>query len=266
MKRRIAVIALSLMMSLMLTVPVALADVLPASVNIQIGGYGEGLGVGVPKTQGSSYGWYGGYLDIAPVEYITYTHGWVSSSANDPHAGDYYITYTVHLEHGVSPGETICWIPIQYVSSVSATYNVQSGSYQKAGIPVAKILYSGEISLSSFEVSKTADGVSYSLPYSYVASNDSYFAVVWPSDAGTSGNTVTCTVYVSGLISPISESDGKLDVPALDSILLYPFQQLHQAPALFTLLSTLWSTSIIDAYFSLAISMLLMAIIIKCMR
>ena len=266
MKRYFAILA-SVMMVLTLMVPTAFADVLPVAMNIRIGGYGEGLGVGSVLTKGEAYGWYGGYVEVASIDYITYSSGYISSSADDPHAGDYRITYSIVLFDAVSPGETICYIPIHLVSSVSAEYDVSSNGSSYVGTSAVKVTCPGPITLSSFDVQKTADGDMYSISYPFDGTGKSYFAVTWPADAATdSATTVLVDVYISGLSSPVSESDNAFVVPDLTDILLRPFQKVHAVPPMLTMFSTLFSTSIISEYLGLSISALIIIIILKAGR
>ena len=264
--KRFFVIFASMIMVLTLMVPAAFADVLPVAMNFQIGGYGEGLGVGAVLTKGEKYGWYGGYVEVCDVDYITYSSGYISSSADSSHAGDYRITYSIVLFDMVSPGQTICYIPIDYVSSVSVEYDISSGNYSYSGNSVTKSVCPGSINLSSFEVQKTADGDMYSISYPYDGTNCTYFAVKWPAGAATpSTTTVLVDVYVSGLSSPVSETN-KFVVPDLTDILVRPFEKIHAVPPMLTMFSTLFSTSIISEYLGLSISALVIMIIIKAGR
>lgn len=248
MKRRIAAIALSLMMVAMLMVPTAFAADVDYKSSYVVAGFPSGLGT-IPRT-GSEFGVFGGLImgDVSPSDV---TSAGVSG-AYDETTGDYVVTYEVILAEAPN------------VSDTGRIY-----FYVAIDAPIGVTVYSRAPGMTTSWTQKDTRSMRYfdnrtpvlGFDLSYYPADTDCYAI--PIDRQyVIGDTLRFELRIS---DPLAVTQIPGSGKFIDTI-LYPFNVLTENFFVVNFVASIWRMPLVAPFFTLALSALALGLIVKFMR
>ncbi len=245
MKRRIFVVAFSLMMAVMLMVPTAFADNVVYKSTYALSGYPSGAGS--QPVGGAEYDAFGGLLlgDVNPSD----VEALYISGEYDSDTGDYIVTYDIRM------------------SSVPDTENFLF--YVAMDAPIGVTLYIRasyrdstwwELSRSDmYRFTNTRPCLGFDMSY-YPGATDCY--AVGINRHCFLGNNAKFQIRISDPKAVVNlDGHGSF----LDTI-FYPFNMVNDNLVVVNFVSSIWTSHLVAPFFSLAISALAICLIVKFMR
>lgn len=246
MKRRIAVIALSLMMAVMVMVPTAFAADVEYKSSYVLAGFPSGAG-SATRT-GSDYGVFGGLIlgDVSPSN-IVYMG---VSGEYDSDTGDYIVTYQIDFAERPTTTNNMFYVALSAPVGVTV--------YSRA--PGASSNWWQHDSSSLYYFNSIKPVMAFDLSSYYPAETNCY--AVGINSTCLIGLTARFQVRISDPLA-VAQLEGSGNF--LDTI-LYPFTVVSEHSVVVNFITSIWTTPLVSPFFTLALSALALGMIIKFMR